>query len=99
MPNVKLTKSAEHVEKLLERVRNAHERGLAGKRDYWMRAYLNSDDAKILAVRRADQQTALPFADNCTKSLRIFPIRRQVAFNRRPELLHDYPASAARGRA
>ena len=51
-----ITKEEEHVDKLLKRVRDANEAGRVQERDYRIRAYLNSYDAKLQAVRRANQQ-------------------------------------------
>ena len=56
MPKIELRQKEEHVAKLLRRVRDANELGRIGKRDYWIRSYLNSNDAKLLAVRRANRQ-------------------------------------------
>jgi hypothetical protein len=56
MPFMKSAKEEEHVAMLLRRVRDANALGRIGKRDYWIRSYLNSNDAKLVAVRRANRQ-------------------------------------------
>jgi hypothetical protein len=51
-----ITKGEEHVRQLLKRVRDANEAGRVQERDYRIREYLNSYDAKLQAVRRANHQ-------------------------------------------
>jgi hypothetical protein len=54
-----ITKEEEHIRQLLKRVHNAHALGQFKKRDYWVRTYLDSYDAKLLAIRRANKKFKL----------------------------------------
>lgn len=54
MQTMNTAKQKAHVEQLLENVSNAHKRGQIKKRDYWMDRYLESHDAKLIAVQRVN---------------------------------------------
>jgi hypothetical protein len=59
MLNIQPTKEEEHVAKLLTRIRDAKELGQVKKLRHWTCTYLNSFDAKLAAVQRANRRRKL----------------------------------------
>jgi hypothetical protein len=59
MMNTLPTKEEEHVAKLLTRIRDAKELGQVKKLRHWTGAYLNSFDARLAAVQRANRRRKL----------------------------------------
>ena len=59
MPNIQLTKEEKHVAKLLRRIRIAKELGQVKKLRHWTCQYLNSSDARVAAVQRANRHRKL----------------------------------------
>jgi len=59
MLNIQPTKEEEHVEKVLKRIRVAHELGRHKERRHWTLAYLNSFHARLAAVQRANRRRKL----------------------------------------
>jgi RNA-directed DNA polymerase len=56
MLNIQPTKEEEHVAKLLTRIRDAKELGQVKRLRHWTGAYLNSNDARLAAVQRANRR-------------------------------------------
>jgi Reverse transcriptase (RNA-dependent DNA polymerase) len=59
MLNIQPTKEEEHVEKLLTRIRIAKEAGRSKELRHWTGVYLNSFDARLAAVQRANRRRKL----------------------------------------
>jgi reverse transcriptase-like protein len=59
MLNIQPTKEEEHVAKLLTRIRDAKELGQVKKLRHWTGVYLNSFDAKLAAVQKANRRRKL----------------------------------------
>ncbi len=97
MLNVQLTKEEQHVEKLLTRIRIAKEAGRFKELRHWTGAYLNSFDARLAAVQRANQRRKLNDRLDTATVLKIAASLDAWKGTDEPVLVHRKPKASNPG--